>query len=548
MSDSGTFEGRTWPSRYELYAAVRPSVTAGWTLETLREPSRLFGSNGIRVHSDGRLWIAELVGDQISAWDPESGELSIASPMGSLLSGPDDVAFDSAGTVYTAETMNGRVSGRRANGEYFVLMDDCPCANGICVDPRTDKLYVDEMREGGRILEVDTSRPNTYRVIAEGLDWLNALEMGDDGRLYVPQVLDGRVVSVDPDTGDVEVAADGFVFPTAAKFDAAGRLVVGDAGTGRITAVDPATGERTVLAEPGQALDSFAFDGAGNLYASNFIDTRVVRYAAGTGEIDQVVSESALMGPYQVAAHDGGGYLVADSNSICHVSPTGEISRLSRLFFDQPFVAIGAQQADGNLIALTQAGDVFRREREGGDWQKLLGSSGDATTQYLSVEADGATAIALRDGAVLAGLVDGSVVALGPDGEVTARWETGLGPLVAVAGHGDTVAACEEKSGTVVLVGDGTRRVLDGFEAPAAVAVTGEALFVAQRRGGGGRIVHIDLVTLHREVIAEGLPLGLPADGVSYGRRPSLLIDADGSLVVGCDGDGTIRRLARTGT
>jgi sugar lactone lactonase YvrE len=544
MPHSGAFEGRTWPSRYELYTTVKPRVAAGWELTTLREPSRLFGSNGIRVH-DGRLWIAELVGDQISTWDLSSGDRAVASPMGSLLSGPDDVAFDSEGTVYTAETMNGRVSGRRANGEYFVLLDDCPCANGIYVDPRTDTLYVDEMREGGRILEVDRHRPNTFRVIAEGLDWLNALETGDDGRLYVPQVLDGRVISVDPVTGDVKVAAEGFIFPTAAKFDPSGRLVVSDAGTGIVSAIDPATGERVRLAEPGQGIDSFAFDAAGNLYVSNFIDTRVVRYAAGTERIDQVISERAFMGPYQVAADDGDGYLAADSNSICHVSPAGEISRLSRLFFDQPFVAIGAQRVDGNLVALTQAGDVFRREDGRDTWEKLLGSTGDATTQYLSVEADGASAIAVNQGTLLAGLVDGGVVALAMDGTITSRWETGLASIVAVAGHGDTVVACDEKSATLVLLADGERRVLNGFDAPAAVAVTGEALYVAQRQGGGGRVIRVDLTDLRREVIAEGLPLGLPADGVSYGRRPSLLIDTDHSLVVGCDGDGTIRRLTR---
>ncbi|WP_406416319.1 hypothetical protein OH809_39410 [Streptomyces sp. NBC_00873] len=37
------------------------------------------------------------------------------------------------------------------------------------------------------------------------------------------------------------------------------------------------------------------------------------------------------------------------------------------------------------------------------------------------------------------------------------------------------------------------RRVLDGFESPAAVAVNGEELFVAQRRAGGGRVIRVDL-------------------------------------------------------
>jgi hypothetical protein len=180
----------------------------------------------LRIGPDGRLWLAELVGDHLTAWDAETDVLSVISPMGSTLSGPDDLAFGADGTVYVTETLNGRVTCRRPEGRYEVLLEDTPAPNGITVDPGSGRLFVDEMREGGRVLKLDPARPGSARVVAEGLAWCNALERGPDGRLYLPQVLTGEVVSVDPDRPGVRRELQGLATPTAVKFDARGRLVV----------------------------------------------------------------------------------------------------------------------------------------------------------------------------------------------------------------------------------------------------------------------------------------------------------------------------------
>lgn len=75
-------------------------------------PNPLYGSNGIRIAPDGTLWITQVNGDQITAWDPSDGSFSLADPMGSPMTGPDDVVFDSDGTCYVTETLNNRVSAR----------------------------------------------------------------------------------------------------------------------------------------------------------------------------------------------------------------------------------------------------------------------------------------------------------------------------------------------------------------------------------------------------------------------------------------------------
>ncbi len=534
------------PSRWELYRPSRPHAASGWRLEVLVPPARLFGSNGIRMGPDGRLWVAELVGDHLTAWDAGTDVLSVVSPMGSALSGPDDLAFDAQGTVYVTETLNGRVTGRRAHGESFVLLEQTPAPNGITVDPASGRLFVDEMRPGGRVLELDPARPGVARVVAEGLSWCNALERGPDGRLYLPQVLTGEVVSVDPDTGGVRRELDGLATPTAVKFDASGRLVVSLAGEGVILRVDLATRATERLAAPGPGIDNFCFDAAGHLYVSNFTDSSVRRYAAGGGGVDRVLSEAVLLGPYHLARWDETALLVADANSIALAGLDGRLRRLTRLLLDQPFVAVGAERVGEHVIALTLAGEVFRFAATGGGLEKVIEATSGETSQYLSTQPRGATALGRAGEEVLVGLVGGALAWLDGGGKVRRAVPSGLGEVTALTGRDGRVAACDAKAGQLALLdGNAGVRVLDGLSSPEGVAATADGWYVAER--GRGCVTWLSRDGGQRETVAGDLPLGMPQAGLRLGRRSPLLAEPDGAVLVGCDGDGSIRRLRRAG-
>ncbi|GAB2663630.1 SMP-30/gluconolactonase/LRE family protein [Prescottella soli] len=529
-------------SRYDLYLDTSPSAAPGWSMKTVREPARLFGANGVRLHADGRLWVSELVGEHVSAWDADSDTLSTASPMGSELRGPDDIAFDSEGTVYATETMNGRVSGRRADGSYFVLVDDCPAVNGITVDPETDTLYVDEMREGGRVLEVDRHQRNRVRVIAEGLDWLNALEMGPDRRLYMPQVFAGTVLAVDPESGAVETVVDGLAHPTAVKFASDGRLVVTQSSLGEVTAVDLTTGERQRLVRLAPGVDNFDIDERGYIYVSNFVEASVARYSMETGELDKALSTGSFLGPYQIASA-ADGYVVADHGSVCRLDDTGNVERLSRLLLDQPFVAVGVAEVDGVLVALTQAGEVFRLD-DSGEWVKIYGSLDGANSEYFGQDADGVNAIGVGDGQLLVGMLRGDVVVLDLEGNVKSRQASGLSTVTAISGGHGAIVVSDETAGSVLVLGEGEPLALKGFERPQGVALTEDGVVVADQ--GSRQVVYASLDGERREVVAADLPFGLPRLQADDGRRSSVTIAKDGSIVIGCDGDGSVRRLVRS--
>ena len=114
------------------YTAPRPHELAkGWRLERLTPPSRLFGANGLRTGPDGRIYVAQVSGSQISAIDVNTGAIEAISPMGGDIVGPDDLAFDPEGNLYATEITEGRVSVRAPNGTTRVIQGDMPVANPI---------------------------------------------------------------------------------------------------------------------------------------------------------------------------------------------------------------------------------------------------------------------------------------------------------------------------------------------------------------------------------------------------------------------------------
>ena len=76
-----------------------PGVAEGWSLERITPMSRLYGANGLRTGKDGRLYVAQVSGSQISAVDPETGAVEAISPMGGGIVGPDDLVFDDKGRL-----------------------------------------------------------------------------------------------------------------------------------------------------------------------------------------------------------------------------------------------------------------------------------------------------------------------------------------------------------------------------------------------------------------------------------------------------------------
>lgn len=200
-------------------SATSTSLAEGWSLERLTPPSRLFGANGLRTGPDGRVYVAQVTGSQISAIDVGTGRLETISAKGGDIIAPDDVAFGPQGDLYATEVMDGRVSVRGADGRTRVLRDDLPSANGITV--HQGRLFIGECRVGGRLLELD---PNggAPRVMLENVAMPNAMEVGPDGLLYYPVMGTNDIWRIHPDGGEPERVVGDLGVPDSVKFDSEG--------------------------------------------------------------------------------------------------------------------------------------------------------------------------------------------------------------------------------------------------------------------------------------------------------------------------------------
>jgi sugar lactone lactonase YvrE len=524
------------------YPAANPSVAEGWRLERLTAPSRLFGANGLRTGPDGRVYVAQVTGSQISALDLATGQLDTVSPKGGDIIAPDDVAFDPSGNLYATEVMDGRVSVRDAAGHTRVLRDDLPCANGITV--HAGRLFVGECREGGRLMELDLTG-GAPRILAENLPSPNAMEVGPDGLLYFPLMTANEIWRVDPDPdkhSEPQRVAGDLGVPDSVKFDAEGYIVSTQVASGQVLRIDPRTGSQTVLAQLNPGLDNLTFVGD-RLFVSNF--TGEITEILVSGETRTVLA-GGLNWPLDLAIGDDGTLYVADGTYFYAVGADGSLQTVGMLFWPgyPGFLRGLAAAGPGEFVVTTSGGQVSRYR------------PADAESEVLADGFDQLYGVAIgTDGVVFAELGTGRVLSV-RSGEVDVLASGLHAPVgVAIAPDGAPLVA-ESGAGRVVrLTGSGAEAVVDGLGRPQGILVADGKLYIVD--AGAKEVITFDLDTKARTTIASGLPVGPPA-GVEpkplkgmppfsgpQGPFAGITIGRDGTLYVSADGDGSVLALRR---
>jgi sugar lactone lactonase YvrE len=512
--------------RWSIYCDLVPATAPGWRLATVMPPSRLGGANGMTLGPDGRLYVTQVFFSQVTAIDVDTGTHRMFSPLGAGITGPDDAIFGADGTFYATEPMFGRVTARASDGSYQVVRDDLPAANGITMDHGRRRLFVDEFRPGGRLLELDPTGAAGPRVLLEDLAGPNALAMGPDSRLYFPQVLADQVWSYDVESGETRLVVDELARPTAVKFDSQGRMVISEAAAGRITAVDLATGGRELLADVPLGIDNVSVGATDRIFVSHYVDGRVAEETPGRRRI---LSEPGLLGPHGLAVDADGTILVADGLSV-GVVVDGACERRIRLLVDLPTLAVGVAQFAGGLVVLGAGGELLRYQPSGGEPHVVTTGLRDPT----SVRADG-------DRLVVSERALGRVSAVDRDGNVMPLVE-GL-PSAASVDLLDGGYAVGAGRMVVLIDSNGNDRRIDGFGNAQGVAVVGSTVFVADAERH--EIVAVDVASGRRDVVVTGAPVGLPVPGRVPAAFSPLTADGAGGVLVGGNGDGSVRRLNR---
>ena len=523
------------PSRYGLTRPV--AVAEGWRLEQVTAPSRLFGANGLRTGPDGRVYIAQVTGSQISALDPATGHLETFSAKGGDIVAPDDVAFDASGNLYATEVMDGRVSLLDTAGRTRVLRDDVPCANGITV--HRDRLFIGECREGGRLLEFDLGG-GPPRVLLEDVPSPNAMEVGPDGLLYFPVMGANEIWRVDPDGGEAQCVAGDLGVPDSVKFDPQGYIVSTQVASGQVLRIDPRSGDRRVLAQLSPGLDNCTFVGD-RVLVSNF--TGEITEIAPDGET-RTVLPGGLNWPLDLTVDHDGRLYIADGTYFYTALPDGSLRTVGMLFSPgyPGFVRGVAASGPGEFVVTTSGGQVSSYRPAASESEVLA----DGFDQLYGVAVG-------PDRVVFAELGTGRVLSLRLGGvEVLA------GDLCEPVGVAiDTDGAClvaEAGAGRVVKVnGPKIDAVLADLDRPQGISIRNGVLYVVD--AGAKELIAFDLKTNVRHTLASGLPVGPPPGVVAKPLRgmppfsgpqgPFAGITAadDGTLYISADGDGSVLAL-----
>ncbi|HKV53291.1 MAG TPA: hypothetical protein VJN94_01500 [Candidatus Binataceae bacterium] len=528
------------PSRYTQPGGV--NVAAGWTLTRITQPSVLFGANGMRFGPDGRLYVAQAFGSQVSAIDVRDAAVTTISPIGGQIVGPDDLAFDSRGTLYVTEVMSARVCARSPNGEVRLIAENVPGANGITA--YQDRLFMDECRPGGRLFELfaDGRAP---RQMAENLPLPNALSVGPDGNIYFPAIGANEIWRVPLAGGRTERFAADLNVPTAVKFDSKGSLISTQGRTGEVLKFDLQSGNRSVIAKVRPGIDNLALAGDDRLFISHFVDGGVAEILTDGRERELV--PRGFLGPMGLAVGSDGMLYAADGISIAAVASDGSQRRVGLLFDGQfpGFVRGVAPAANGSLVVTTSAGEVTSYHPAS---HEMTVHAKDLNELYgVALASDGSLVVAEGgEGRVL--LIKGGATT------VVAR---GLSQPAGVAAAPDgSCYASERAAGRVVHLNGGTSVAIDGLKEPQGLLMAGDNLYVLD--AGAHELVAWSPKTRSRQTIASNLPVGAAAGvtpklltgiaGLLPGPlRPfaGLAAGSDGTIYIAADGDGSVLALRK---
>ncbi len=496
----------------------------------------------MRWGDDGRLYVAQAFGSQISSVNVEDGTASIVSAADGPIVAPDDLAFDSKGNLFVTEVMSARVSAIRPNGDVDVIANDMPVANGVTV--HDDRIFMSEFNQEGRIVELfaDGAAP---RQIASGLMMPNALSLGPDGMLYFPLVPLGEVWRVSVEGGTPERVIGGLDIPTAVKFDAWGRLFVAESGTGAIMSIDAKDGTKTEFARVAYGIDNFAFAPDGRMFVSHFTDGEIIEIALDGSQ--RVAVSGGMTGPFGIAAGVDGNLLVADGMSLARIDGAGTISRPAMLLqHGFPGYVRGVAAGRGAEFIVTNSGGQCAQFTPGREAEILV----DDLDQAMAVVSAGNGDVVICEAGA------GRILSVDGDGR-TRTLAAGLGRPMGVAEAPDgSFFVSDADAGTVVHINDGSMDVvMSGLIEPHGVTVWEGRVVVLDR--GNGTLNLASETGQGRQIIASNLPCGTHGEmrpnilpGIK-GLMPGPLLPltdiatlSNGSIAVGGDEDGSILLVA----
>ncbi len=144
----------------------------------------VIGTNGLKYHN-GLIYVTDIFGQNITAFDPNSGQIKKQYDFSHLNLSPDDLVFMDDETIVWTAPREGTIGKIDPNGNIIILNDGADAVNPIERRPGTDEVYVGFEKEEARV-SILNIEDGSLTTIAANLPSINGFSFAEDGLLYAP--------------------------------------------------------------------------------------------------------------------------------------------------------------------------------------------------------------------------------------------------------------------------------------------------------------------------------------------------------------------------
>jgi len=265
-------------------------VDKKYKVVVVAKDTELSGMNGATIGPDGALYVTHVSNTSISRIDLKTMKHRYFMGPDSGLFIPDDITSDGKGNFYVTglTPISGEVYRIDSNGLKTVIGTGIPGANGIQFNKKTGRLFVSECFYGNRVFEFDPTGANPPKLLVpkdvmhepEGFDF-----DPDTQDLIIPDMGTGKIMRVNPDSGDVKVIYEKFPRPVALKIGPDKMMYIPDLSTGEVFRLSLDGKKVETLAKISPGLDNLAITKDGRLFVTSFWDATIYEVATdGSGQ------------------------------------------------------------------------------------------------------------------------------------------------------------------------------------------------------------------------------------------------------------------------